>query len=338
MFPFERPIRDLVLRRFSEDAELHTFNDKELFTTALNRYADLRARERDMYRETMDDLVDGANGKKPFSVFPPKYRHEGKYYTDCWRERRRDSRLRLYRLRKWVLWELASYKLMFLRRWPWQTPYITDFENLKRLQALIAEFEDRCFMEIRQIASRIEYDEIRHKIIEYTPKGDPKELRDFKPGKEPEKFIQCLFDHEGMELTHEQIYQMMGVSKPDRRLPRWRKEQRLSDPDISGKYIHWIEPDRVLFNSRHLSSEGREEGVKYPLEIPKPSKVAGIIGGIWFRCCLLLRFGSIIRIPVDDLTERRRRPIFAGQLWACIIRRLHRPSTHSKRSVSDITA
>lgn len=300
MHPFERPIRDLVLKRFLTDFEtLQPLDDKDYFTTALNRYVQRRNRDRDMYRETLDDLVDAVDDKRLFSRFPPKYRHEGKYYIDCWRKGiSPPSRIELYRLRKSVLWELFFCEIVKFPRWPWQRITIINPYNLKRLRVLIAEFEDRCLMELQRIESRIEYDDVKHKLMEYSPRGEPKELRDFMPGKPPEKFLLCLFAHEGMELSYKEVYEKMKVPKKDRRIPRWKDEQKLDEPDISGKYIYWIGADRLLFTSRHFSSLGRQENmIEYPFSIPKPGKIERIEGAAVLKCRLLF-MGMTIRTPL----------------------------------------
>jgi|GEM_PF-2835389 len=312
MFPFERPIRDLVLKRFVDDPEtFQILADKELFTCALNRYLSQFARRRDMYRETLDDLIESYEKKKPFSRFPPKHRHEDKYYMDFWRKGFNEtSRLGLYRLRKWVLQELESYEMIKYPHHFWQPIFICNPYNLKRLRDVIGECEDRCFMCTRSIESRIEYDEVKHKLIEHTQREEPKELRDFMPSKQPERFIQCLFDHQGQEMTHDEVYEYMGVEdKKDRRIKRWRREAKLEDDDISDKYIRWIDPDRIVFNAEYRIPMGRdEETMKYPFKKPQPSVIDRISYPTWFKLKLTF-LGSRFNLLSDDLTKVRHKGV-----------------------------
>jgi len=308
MYPFERPIRDLVLQKFVDDPEtFQILADKELFTTALNRYLMQSERERDMYRETLDDLINAYEDKKVFSRCPPKHRHEEKYYTDYWRKGfDQESRLELYRLRKWVLQELESYEMIKYPRHFWQPIFIWNPYNLTRLRDVIGECEDRCYLCIRSVESRIEYDEVKHKLIEHTQQGDPKVLRDFMPNKQPERFIQCLFDYQGQEMTHDEVYEYMGVSKKNRRIPRWRSEAELDDKDISGKYIRWIEPDRIVFSAECRTPLGRDEDtMQYPFKKPCLSAIDRVYYSIHFKLNLTM-LGAKINLPSDDLTKVRR--------------------------------
>ncbi|MBU0766480.1 hypothetical protein KKF55_01690 [Patescibacteria group bacterium] len=308
MYPFERPIRDLVLKKFEDDPEtFQILADKELFTCALNRYLAQSARQRDMYRETIDDLIEAYEQKKQFSRFPPKHRHEGKYYTDHWRKGfDQESRLELYRLRRWILWELQSYDMIKYPRHFWQPIFIWNPYNLTRLRDVIGECEDRCFLCGHSIETRIEYDEVRHKLIEYSQQGESKVLRDFTPDKAPEKFIQCLFAHQGQEMTYDEVYELMGVKKKDRRIKRWRREAKLDKKDISGKYIRWIDSDCLVFSAEHRIPQGRDEDtMKYPFKKHQPTKIERICYPTHFRINLTL-LGAKFNLPSDDLTKARR--------------------------------
>ncbi len=299
MHPSELPIRNLILKRFLTDPNtFQPLDDRDYFTTALNRYVQRYTRDRDMYRETLDDLVNAVDDKRPFSRFPPKHRHEGRYYTDCWREGMHPpSRLELYRLRTPVLWELSFCGIVQFPHWPWQRIVIINHHNLKRLRALIGEFEDRCLMEIHYIESRIEYahDDILYMVIEHTPRGEPKTLRTLTTGKIPQQLFECLFNHDGIEMTIEDVYTHMKAEKKDRRFARWRDELGLDKHDMS-KYFHWKNVDTFVFSVRCFQPMGRDENTyKYPFVIPKPSKIERISMGVWFRSKLLF-MGAPLKI------------------------------------------
>lgn len=331
MLPFERPIRDQVLEPFEVDLE--TFNaldERDYFTTALNRYVQRGNRERDMYRETLDDLVDALNGQRRFSRFPPKHRHENKYYTDHWRQGfPPPSRLLLYRLRKRILWELYFCGIVTLPNWPWQRILIRNPDNLLRLQSLIAEFEDRCLLDLHRQESRIEYDEVRCEIVEHS-REEKRVLRTFKFGKTPQKLFECLFRHDGIELSVEQLYEKMDIPKKDRRFPRWRDEIGLDQPDMA-KYFHWKTESVFVFSAKCFQSMGRNENTyQYPFVIPKPDNLEKVWGVARFKMKFL--FMGVVIKPPDDLTKRPPRGFFAGLLPAWFKTRPQRPSGNSSAS------
>lgn len=261
MFPFERPIRDIVLKGFDDDPEtFQSLNDKELFTTALHRYLQMDLQHRDMYRETLDDLWDAIVKRTQFSRFPPKHRSEGKYYTDYWRKRDDSlSRLELYQQRKVILLELRMNEIIMFPRRFWQPIIIKNEFNVKRLRALIAEFEDRCLQSVGSfLTTRLEYDEVKHQLIEQSPRGEIVR-RDLKPGKLPEKFVVTLFHHASRSLTYDEIYTLMGIEdKKNRRIARWRNELKLDEEDLS-RFFQWKSNDRVVFNPEYRYTTAKEE-------------------------------------------------------------------------------
>ena len=265
MLKFELLSRNLVVRHLDDDPDSGWMTEKEWLTNALDRYIFMRLSGRDMYRETLDDIADRFQQKKPIPLSFLKRRRLLPEPLPYYRKAQHHTRRLFWKRRLVILRELESYGLLELPRWPWQN--IPFFKPIAPLRNLIADFEHHCSYEKQQhIVSRIEYDEIRHQLLEYVGRADPVPLRDFKNGSLPERFMLCLFKNRGKILTHKQIYRKMGIAdeekgkneKTDKRIARWKSEKHLDTPDVSGKYFFWLEGKRLKFDPVYRAPESRK--------------------------------------------------------------------------------
>lgn len=266
MFEFERLSRDAVVRHLDDDPESGWMTEKEWMTNALDRYIFMRHSGRDLYRETLDDLHEYIQQKKPVRLSNLKRRLNVPEPLPYYRKADHHTRKLFWKRRLRILHELQSYGLLEIPRWTWQK-IVFRSPAIWQLRSLITDFEHRCMFEEKQkIVSRIEYDEVRHQLLEHVGRDDPKPIRDFRNGSLPEEFIVCLFKNRGKILTYKQVYKKMGIEddekgvneKKDKKIMRWKKEKKLGAPDICDKYIFWLPKKRIKFDPIYRAPESQE--------------------------------------------------------------------------------
>lgn len=244
---YAREVRDCLIQRLSHDADAFQLTVRERSQIALNRYLQLKGSERDIYYETIEDIIDHLHGGFPFKKKPSKYQRDGEYFKE------RHEEMWIAKMnRKKALKELELIDLIQFRSYGrLQFADVTMFEMLKKL---LDDFEYLVRENLARYFARLTLEEHEHNrgydLVEYV-RGKEVFRKELYSDKNTTNFMKYMFENENKVMLIEEVYDSLKIEKKDRRMPQWIKELKIDEGVRKRKYIEIIEKVKVRFKSAH---------------------------------------------------------------------------------------